>query len=78
MYVVSNNISLTVEGFTELPIRIGSLDVINCFIIVITKVANIFLGNEFLKTNICNIITSVNKLVVTNVAIPIHSRLNIS
>ena len=36
-YVVANRTTLPVEGSTELPIQIGGLDVIYCFIIVCTE-----------------------------------------
>ena len=74
-YVVANGTILPVEGSTELPIQIGGLEVVHRFIIVPTEVENILLGYDFLNTNKCDIMTSVNTLVAGNVAIPTHSRL---
>ena len=72
-YVVANGTILPVEGSTELPIQIGGLKIIHRFLIVRTEVANILLGSDFLKTNKCDIMTSVNSLVAGNVVIPTHS-----
>ena len=72
-YVVANGTTLPVEKSTELPIKIGGLEVTHRFIIVSTKVANILLNYNFLKSNKCDIMTSMNSLVADNVAIPIHS-----
>ena len=77
-YVVANGTTLPVEGSTELPIQIGGLEVVHRCIIVPTEVADILLGYDFLKINKCEIMTSVNTLVAGNVAIPTHSRLNIT
>ena len=77
-YEVANGTTLPVEGSTELPIQIGDLEVIHRFIIVFTEVANILLEYDYLKTNKFDKFTSVNKLVAGNVAIPTHSKLNIT
>ena len=77
-YVVANGTTLLVEGSIERSIQIGSLELIYRFIIVSTEVVNILLGYDFLKTNKCDIMTSVNTLVAGNVAIFTHSRLSIT
>ena len=77
-YVVANGTTLPVKGSTELPIQIGGLDVLHHFIIVRTKVANILLGYDFLKTNKCDIMATVNSLVACNVVIFTNSRLSIT
>ena len=77
-YIVANGTTLPVEGFTELLIQIGAIEVIHRFIIFPTEVANILLGYDFLKTIKCAIITSVNTLVPGYFAVLIHSRLNIT
>ena len=73
-YVVANGTQLHVDGSTEVRVQLGGVDVKHEFMIVPTEVADILLGCDFLTKHKCDILTSLNSIVLGNVTVPTHMK----
>ena len=71
-YIAANGQVLNVQGASKLPLQIGGLNVIQKFIIVKTNLFNVLLGYDFLQSNKCDLITSLNVIMAGNVSVPTY------
>ena len=73
-YIAANEEILNVQGASELPVQVSSLNVILKFIIVVTNLFDVLFDYDFLRWNKCDVITSLNVLLAGNVCVPTYFR----